>query len=149
MLDNYGIAALKAIKVDNGTILSAAYASRVRNDLNRGNDESFSKKLQKINKENSSHIITKEQEQQAKDILVDQTLNKRMLEHRVISKLVKEKFLNNPYLKDKIDFESAAEEETIGEQTSATSAVASEKSAREECLETLEMAIRRLNEKTA
>lgn len=149
MLDNYGIAALKAIKVDNGTILSASYASRVRNDLNRGNNKSFSESLKKVNKENSSNIVTKEKAKEAKDILVDQTLNKRMLEHRVISRLVKEKFVNNPYFKDKVNFEGELGDNSNNSELASDKTVVSEKSAREECLETLEMAIKRLNEKIA
>lgn len=148
MLDNYGIAALKAIKIHNETILSTSYSSRVRNDLNRGNSESFSESLKKVSVENSSNSIAKEKEQEAKDILVDSTLSKRMLEHRIISKLVKEKFDNNPYLKNKVNFESELVEENNTKE-SEPKEIVNEKTAREECLETLEMAIKRLNEHTA
>ena len=148
MLDNYGIAALKAIKIHNETILSTSYSSRVRNDLNRGNSESFSESLKKVSVENSSNFVTKEKEQEAKDILVDSTLSKRMLEHRIISKLVKEKFANNPYLENKVNFESELGEENSTEEL-LTEEIVNEKTAREECLETLEVTIKRLNEKTA
>lgn len=76
-----------------------------KNDKNR---ESFKEKLKKVQIQKKGEIeeveSTKEQELLESNIIVDSSLTKQLEQNRKITELVKEKFVDNPSLKNSIDF---------------------------------------------
>ena len=108
MLDNNATEILRVMKITNSNINKPAKINHIKNDLHKENkgkkefNEKFNKALGKRNKYtvDSKKICVND------ELVIDNSLKDKIEEQSRISNLVKEMFVKNPELKDKINFNS-------------------------------------------
>lgn len=109
MLDSVGVAMDRKIRAENSKV---GKTSLVTSTKKIGHDEQshpgFNEELKHFNNNGKIEVIA-EKEPVEDDIIVSSSLNKRLEENRLMSKLVNEKFVNNPSLKEKIEFDDTIE----------------------------------------
>lgn len=109
MFDSVGAAIDRKIRAENSKV---GKTSIVTSTKKIGSDDKshpdFNEELKHVNKNEKIEVIA-EKEPVEDDIIVSSSLNKRIEENRLMSKLVNEKFVNNPSLKDKIEFDETIE----------------------------------------
>ena len=124
MADSIRINVDRAIREENKTVRKLNNTNRINkfseNDNNR--QKNFKQDLSQAKKNLSKNIkIQKENEQKDNqdmiegNILVESSLNQQLEKNRTLTRLVKEKFVNNSKINDKIHFETEnnTDEETI------------------------------------
>lgn len=124
MADSIRINVDRAIREENKTVRKLNNTNRINkfseNDNNK--QKNFKQDLSQAKKNLSKNIkIQKENEQKDNqdmiegNILVESSLNQQLEKNRTLTRLVKEKFVNNSKINDKIHFETEnnTDEETI------------------------------------
>lgn len=151
MLDNYGLRVEKLVSRESGNVNSPTIAPTIKDDFER---ESFKRsfneaKTKKIKKNFNVEAV---KEDISEDILVDESLNTRVSEQKIISQLVKEKFVNNPIINTKInltdglDLEERLHEIVNFEEDKITVSEKVIKSASETFIEELQRVVNSINE---
>jgi len=109
MLDSVGVAMDRKIREENSKVSKASITTSIRKE---GDDNQkhpdFSEELRHV-KTKEKIEVTAEREPVEEDIIVSSSLNKIFEEHKLMTKLVNEKFVHNPLLKDKIEFNESSE----------------------------------------
>lgn len=105
MLDNNGMNIMKIMKLENYNVYKATVSPKVKDDFNsereKGRDfkEMLSKpKSKKVKKDTVVEVNNK-------SIVVDSSLDRKIKEQRILKELIKEKFIENPEVNNKISFE--------------------------------------------
>ena len=105
MLDNNGMNIMKIMKLENYNVYKATESPKVKDDFNsereKGRDfkEMLSKpKSKKVKKDTVVEVNNK-------SIVVDSSLDRKIKEQRILKELIKEKFIENPEVNNKISFE--------------------------------------------
>ena len=153
MLDNYGASVERILKIQNSNVYKTSITTKVNDNFeqDRESKQSFQENIDSVIKKKNLIRNKKVELLIGEEVEVAQSLNRRMREQKLISKLVEEKFVNNPYFKDKIIFnDDKSLEERIYDllDDSEYEEIQDEevkKSATEELLEELEKKIRNLN----
>ena len=108
-MDSVGIAMDRKIRQENSTVSKASITTSIKKE---GDEDQrhpdFAEELRHVQKKEKIEVVA-EKEPVEEDIVISSSLNKRLEENRLMSRLVNEKFVNNPSLKDKIEFEEKNE----------------------------------------
>lgn len=145
MLDNNGIAMERLRKIEESNVYRASISPRVKDEFDEEREKgTFKKKLETANKKKNKIEVAAEKSINNDDIIVDSSLTRALQEQKIISRLVQEKFVENPNLKCKIEFEDdmTVEEKIFSLISDDVEDIEVKKSASEELLEQLEKAIR-------
>lgn len=174
MLDNYGVAVERLLRMENGNVVGPGAAENIKGDFAKDSykkDVDFRNTLKdaKSKKRKASNyssdgdeiIIEAINEDYQKtnystneDIIVDNSFNEKLEEQRRISKLVKDKFVDNPNLKGIIDFNNdesvnVLEEDEVSSSTEENVEKETEKrTASDILLEELDKKIQLLNKES-
>lgn len=174
MLDNYGVAVERLLRMENGNVVGPGAAENIKGDITKDSykkDIAFRKTLKdaKSKKRKASNyssdgdeiIIEAINEDYQKtnystdeDIIVDNSFNEKLEEQRRISKLVKDKFVDNPNLKGVINFNNdesvnVLEEDEVSSSTEENVEKETEKrTASDILLEELDKKIQLLNKES-
>lgn len=174
MLDNYGVAVERLLRMENGNVVGPGAAENIKGDITKDSykkDIDFRKTLKdaKSKKRKASNyssdgdeiIIEAINEDYQKtnystdeDIIVDNSFNEKLEEQRRISKLVKDKFVDNPNLKGVINFNNdesvnVLEEDEVSSSTEENVEKETEKrTASDILLEELDKKIQLLNKES-
>ena len=109
MLDSVGIAMDRKIREENSKVSKASITTSIKKE---GDEDQrhpdFAEELRHVQKKEKIEVFA-EKEPVEEDIIVSSSLNKRLEENRLMSRLVNERFVNNPSLKDKIEFDEIKE----------------------------------------
>lgn len=147
MLDNNGMAIERLRKIQESNVYKASISPKVKDEFDDEREKgTFKKKLEKVNKKKID--VSAEKIVNNDDIIVDISLTRALQEQKIISNLVEEKFVQNPNLKSKIEFEDGMtiEERIFSLINDDVEDIEVKKSASEELLEQLERVIRKINE---
>jgi hypothetical protein len=111
MLDSVGVAMDRKIRTENSKVSKASTITSIKKegDEDQGHPD-FNEELRHVQKKEKIEVIAEKHPVEEEDIIVSSSLNKRFEEHRLMNKLVNEKFVNNPFLKDKIEFDEVNED---------------------------------------
>lgn len=170
MLDNYGITVERLLRMENGNVVGPGAAENVKGDFVKDSykkdvdfhntlkdAKSKKRKVSNYSSDGDEIIIEAVNENYKKndysideDIVVDNSFNEKLEEQRRISKLVKDKFVDNPDLKGIINFGDEKEiSDSSQEQTLKSNEDASKqdyaRSASDILLEELDKKIQSLN----
>ena len=135
MLDNYGVAVERLLRMENGNVVGPGATENIKGDFAKDsykkdvafrntlkNAKSKKRKPSNYSSDGDEIIIEAVNEDYqkanystAEDIIVDNSFNEKLEEQRRISKLVKDKFIDNPNLRGVIDFDNAESVNTIEE----------------------------------
>ncbi len=149
MLDNYGITVERLLRMENGNVVGPGAAENVKGDFAKDSykkDVDFQNTLKdaKLKKRKVSNyssdgdeIIIEAVNENYKqnnysmdeDIVVDNSFNEKLEEQRRISKLVKDKFVDNPDLKGIINF---GDDKEINDSSQEKSLKSNEDASRQE-----------------
>lgn len=146
MLDNNGVVLDRIMRIESINVSGSSSVLKVNDEAEReSNKEKFKEKL------NKAFAIKRKVEIKNKtvenpNIIVDGSLTNRINEQKMIAKLVEEKFVNNPNLKDKIEFpDKMTVEEKIINLLEDVEDIEIKKTASELLLEQLELTIKKIN----
>lgn len=153
MLDNYGASVERILKIQNSNIYKTSATSKVKDNFeeDKEKNQSFKKSIEKVIKKKDSIETEGEKVSIGNSVEVEQSLSNRIRQQKLIAKLVEEKFVNNPYFKDKILFnDDKSLEDRIydllnDEEYEEIKDEEVKKSVRDELLEELEKTINNLN----
>lgn len=107
MLDSVGVAMDRKIKAENSKV---GKASIITNTKKLGDDKKHPNFKEELKNNNNGKIeIIAEKEPVEDDIIVSSSLTKKLEKNRIMNKLVNEKFVSNPFLKEKIEFDETIE----------------------------------------
>ena len=108
MLDNNATEILRIMKITNGNINKPAKINHIKNDLHKEDKgkKEFKEKFNKALEEKNKCTVDSKKVSVNDELIIDNSLKDKIEEQSRISNLVKEMFVKNPDLKDKIDFNS-------------------------------------------
>ena len=148
MLDNNGLVLDKIRRMESRNVYKSSSILSINDRSEReGNKGKFKEKLNEAFA-TKRKFDTNNDANKDPNIIVDSSLTNRINEQKIISKLVDEKFVNNPKLKDKIEFlDNMTIEEKIMSLLEDVDDIEVKKTASELLLEQLELVIKKINDK--
>lgn len=152
MLDNNGLVLDKIRRMESRNVYKSSSILSINDRSEReGNKGKFKEKLNEAfatKRKFDTNNDTNNDANKDPNIIVDSSLTNRINEQKIISKLVDEKFVNNPKLKDKIEFlDNMTIEEKIMSLLEDVDDIEVKKTASELLLEQLELVIKKINDK--
>ena len=146
MLDNNGVVLDRIRKIESRNVSRPSLVLRIKDEPERGgNKQEFKEKLNEAFA-SKRKIETKNEKVENPSVIIDSSLTNRINEQKIIAKLVEEKFVNNPNIKDKIEFpDKMTVEEKIINLLEDVEDIEIKKTASELLLEQLELTIKKIN----